>query len=145
MAEKAVFWVPTVVPLQAYAEHLAQTDRRSAVARRTVAHQLDQLRQARRLNVPVALGTDAGSPGVDHGPAVVAEMKLLMAAGFSLPEAVRCASFHGAILTGSNFGRVAEGRPATFLVVPGGPSELPDSIRRIKAVYVDGRPVVTAG
>jgi imidazolonepropionase-like amidohydrolase len=145
MAEKGVFWVPTVVPMQAYAEHLAQTDRRSEVARRTVDHQLDQLRQARRLKVPVALGTDSGSPGVDHGTAVIAEMKLLMAAGFSLPEAVRCATLHGAMLTGGDFGRVAEGRPASFLVVPGEPSELPDSIRRIQAVYVDGRPVVTAG
>jgi imidazolonepropionase-like amidohydrolase len=145
LAQEGVFWVPTVVPMQAYAEHLAQTDHRSEVARRTVDHQLEQLRQARQMNVPVALGTDSGSPGVDHGSAVIAEMKLLMAAGFPLPEAVRCASLHGAILTGGGFGQVAQGRPATFLVVPGGPSELPDSLARIEAVYVDGRPVVRAG
>jgi imidazolonepropionase-like amidohydrolase len=145
MAEKEVFWVPTVVPMQAYAQHLAQSDRRSGVARRTVDHQLEQLHRARRLNVPVALGTDSGSPGVDHGLAVIAEMKLLMAAGFSLPEAVRCASFHGAILTNSDFGRLAEGWPATFIVVPGSPLELPDSIEKIKAVFVEGQPVLAAG
>ncbi len=145
MAEKAVFWVPTVIPMQGFAEHLAQTNRRSDVARRSVDHQLEQLHQARRLNVPVALGTDSGSPGVNHGLAVIGEMKLLMAAGFSLPETVRCASFNGAILTSGDFGLVEEGRPATFLVVPGSPSELPDSIEKIRAVYVDGQPVVTAG
>jgi imidazolonepropionase-like amidohydrolase len=145
LAEKSVAWVPTVVPMQAYADHLAQADRRADVARRTVEHQLEQLHQARRLNVMVALGTDSGSPGVDHGLAVLAEMKFLMAAGFSLAEAVRCASFNGARLTGGDFGLVAAGRPATFIVVPGGPFELPDSIRRIQAVYVDGQPVVAAG
>jgi imidazolonepropionase-like amidohydrolase len=82
---------------------------------------------------------------VDHGAAVADEMKLLMAAGFSLAEAVRCASFNGAGLIGEDFGLLAEGRPATFVVVPGDPSGLPDSLCRVRAVYVDGERVVEAG
>jgi imidazolonepropionase-like amidohydrolase len=115
------------------------------VARRSVDHQLEQLQRARGLNLIVALGTDSGSPGVDHGCALIEEMKLLMAAGFSLPETIRCASFNGARLTGGDFGLLAEGRPATFVVVPGAPSELPDSLKRIRSVYVDGEQVLAAG
>lgn len=145
LAESGVVWVPTVVPMHAYGCKLDPSDRRAQVARRSVDHQMEQLQQARLLNVTVALGTDSGSPGVDHGAAVVDEMKLLVAAGFSLAEAVRCASFNGAGLTGGGFGLLAEGRPATFAVVPGDPSGLPDSLRHVRAVYVDGERVVAAG
>lgn len=145
MAEQGTVWVPTVAPMQAYAEHLGPADRRAQVARRTVDHQLELLRRARGLKVAVALGTDSGSPGVDHGPAVIAEMKLLMEAGFSLSEAVRCASASGAALMGGGFGLLAEGRPATFVVVPGAPSDLPGSLKKVCAVYVDGERVLAAG
>lgn len=145
LAEKRVVWVPTVAPMNVYARRLGPSDRRAQVARRTVDHQLGQLQQARRLEVPVALGTDSGSPGVDHGHAVIDEMKLLLAAGFSLAETVRCAAFNGAGLTDGSFGLLAEGRPATFVVVPGAPSELPDSLRRVCAVYVEGERVLAAG
>lgn len=145
MAERGTVWVPTVVPMQAYAEYLGPADRRSQVARRTVDHQLELLQRARGLKVAVALGTDSGSPGVDHGPAVVAEMMLLIEAGFSLSEAVRCASHNGAALSGGGFGLLAEGWPATFVVVPGAPSGLPDSLQKVCAVYVDGERVLAAG
>jgi len=145
MAEQGVIWVPTVAPMHGFARNPEPSDRRAQVARRTVDHQLEQLHQARLLNVTVALGTDSGSPGVDHGSAVVEEMKLLMAAGFSLAETIRCASCNGAGLTGGGFGLLAPGRPATFAVVPGAPSELPDSLKHVRAVYVDGQQVVEDG
>jgi imidazolonepropionase-like amidohydrolase len=145
LAESGVVWVPTIVPMHAYGRKLEPSDRRAQVARRTVDHQMEQLQRARLLNVTVALGTDSGSPGVDHGAAVVDEMKLLMAAGFSLAEAVRCASLNGAGLIGEDVGLLAKGRPATFVAVPGDPSGLPDSLRQVRAVYVDGERVVEAG
>jgi imidazolonepropionase-like amidohydrolase len=145
MAESGAVWVPTVVAMHVYGRSQEPTDRRTQVARRSVDHQMEQLQRARRLNVAVALGTDSGSPGVDHGAAVVEEMKLLMAAGFSLAEAVRCASFNGAGLIGEDVGLLAEGRPATFVVVPGGPSGLPDSLNHVRDVYVAGERVVEAG
>jgi imidazolonepropionase-like amidohydrolase len=72
-------------------------------------------------------------------------MKLLMAAGFTLSETVRCAALNGARLTGGDSGLLEEGRPATFVVVPGSPSDLPDSLSRVRAVYVDGERVLAAG
>jgi len=145
MAESGAAWVPTVVPMDAYGRMLDPSDRRAQVARRTVDHQMEQLQRSRRLKVTVALGTDAGSPGVDHGAAVIREMQLLMAAGYSLAEAVRCASLNGAGLIGADFGLLAEGRPATFVVVPGAPSGLPGSLNHVRAVYVAGERMVEAG
>jgi len=145
MAGQGAVWVPTVVPMHAYARRLDPSDRRAQVANRTVDHQIEQIQRARGLRLTVALGTDAGSPGVDHGLAVIDEMKLLMAAGFSLAETVRCAALNGAHLVGGGFGLLAEGRPATFVVVPGAPCELPDSLKRVCTVYIDGVRVLTAG
>ena len=55
---------------------------------------------ARQYEVPIALGTDAGSPAVDHGIAMIDEMKILMEAGFSIEKTIRCATFNGAQLLG---------------------------------------------
>jgi imidazolonepropionase-like amidohydrolase len=145
MAEMGTVWVPTVVPMQAYARQPEPAGRGAQVARRTVDHQLEQIWRARGLHVTMALGTDSGSPGVEHGVAVIEEMKLLMAAGFTLSETVRCAALNGARLTGGDSGLLEEGRPATFVVVPGTPSDLPDSLSRVRAVYVDGERVLAAG
>ena len=138
MADKGVAWVPTVVTMAAYARIFAQTGRSPDVARRTLDHQLEQLAIARRLGVTVALGTDSGSPGVEHGAAVIEEMKLLMQAGYSLPEAIHCATVNGARLAGGEFGLIEPGRPATFLVAQGSPSTLPESLNNIRAVFIDG-------
>jgi imidazolonepropionase-like amidohydrolase len=138
LAERGVVWVPTAVTMQAYAGHFAQSGRNPDVAGRTLDHQLEQLSRARGLGVTVALGTDSGSPGVEHGAAVIAEMKLLMQAGFSLGEAVRCAAVNGARLIGAEHGPVQTGKPATFIIVEGEPCKLSESLKNVKAVYVSG-------
>ncbi|EKD36773.1 MAG: hypothetical protein ACD_75C01377G0001, partial [uncultured bacterium] len=95
----------------------------------------------RELGVDVALGTDAGSLGVLHGESVVEEMKLFMKAGYSLPEAIRCATLNGARLLGlDNFGLIAKGRAATFLVARGGPAQLPRKLTYLEGIYLGGLP-----
>ncbi|MFO7706626.1 MAG: amidohydrolase family protein [Desulfobacterales bacterium] len=145
MADQGVTWVPTAVTMQAYAGIFEQTGRSSDVARRTLDHQLEQISRARRAGVTVALGTDSGSPGVHHGAAVIAEMKLLIQAGYTIEGAVRCASLNGAALWEGREGLLAPGRPATFLVVPGAPDVLPDSLDALQAVFIDGRRQLASG
>jgi imidazolonepropionase-like amidohydrolase len=92
-----------------------------------------------RLKVPIALGTDAGSPAVDHGAAIVDEMKILMEAGFSIEETIRCATFNGAQLLGiRDLGLLVPGMPATFIAVKGDPSGFPDSLRQIEGGWIKG-------
>ena len=142
MAEKRVVWVPTIYTMKAYAEHMKRQTGRvdpADVARRNLEHQLKQLSMARELGVPVALGTDAGSLGVHHGAAVIEELKLFMKIGYSLSDAVKCATLNSAKLLGlKNYGTLEEKKSATFVAVKGGPSSLPASLKEIKALYIRG-------
>jgi imidazolonepropionase-like amidohydrolase len=140
MADRRVFWVPTAFTMKAYAANLNATRIRTDVPKRNLDYQLEQIAVAKALGVPIALGTDAGSLGVDHGRGVIEELNLLIEAGFSIPEAVRCATLNGATLLGLNdSGRLTRNATATFIAVKGAPSELPESLSRIERVYLNGR------
>jgi adenine deaminase len=81
----------------------------------------------------------SNSPAVDHGIAVDDEMKIMIQAGYSIEEVIRCASFSSAqLMVIEDIGLLAPGGPATFNVVEVDPSKLPDSLRRPKAVYYKG-------
>ncbi len=141
MADRRTVWVPTAVTMEAYAKALPADSPEARGALKNLDHQLEQLQKAKEAGVVVAVGSDAGSPGVHHGSSCLEEIRLLMTAGYSCAEAVRCATVHGARLLGVGYAgrRLAPGRPASFLVCPGGPEQLPDSLHRLKAVYVQGR------
>jgi imidazolonepropionase-like amidohydrolase len=139
MADKAVCWVPTAVTMRAYCRYLNQIGKNPDIARKNLDHQVEQLRTARQLGVPIALGTDAGSPAVDHGIAVIDEMIILTEAGFPIEEIIRCATFNGAkLLRITDLGLLVPGMPATFIAVKGDPTGLPDSLRQIGGVYLRG-------
>ncbi|MBW1990078.1 MAG: amidohydrolase family protein, partial [Deltaproteobacteria bacterium] len=91
MAKKGTVWVPTAVTMDAYARVLPPESPQRDMALRLLNHQLEQLAKAREVGVAVATGTDAGSPGVIHGPALAREMRLFMDAGYTLAEAVAAA------------------------------------------------------
>jgi imidazolonepropionase-like amidohydrolase len=92
------------------------------------------------LKVPIALGTDAGSPAMDHGRAIADEMKIFIKAGFSIEESVRCATFNGAQLLGiKDLGLLAPEMPVTFIAVKGNPKGLPDNLRQLLGVWVKGK------
>ena len=139
LAAGAAVWVPTAVTMQAYARSLDPASREAGGAMRNLEHQLGQLQTARALGVTVALGTDAGSLGVHHGRAVQEEMGILMTAGFSVEEAVRCATVNGARLLGlPHAGPIGPGAAATFIAVKGSPRELPASLAQVAARFSDG-------
>lgn len=143
MADKGVVWVPTVFTMKAYAANIGHADPHAnrQVIEKNLNHQLAQLALARELGVTVALGTDSGSLGVIHGESLVEEMKLFLKAGYSLAETVRCATGNGARLLGlDDFGLLAAGRAATFLVARGGPLQLPRKLFYLEGIYCGGEP-----
>ena len=132
MRDRQTVWVPTAFTMRAYAAHLAPSSREAATAQRNLTHQLDQLRMARGLGVPVALGTDAGSLGVHHGISVREELRLILEAGYTVPEAVQCATKTGAGLLGiTDMGILIPGMPASWIAVKGSPSGIPESLDRV--------------
>jgi adenine deaminase len=72
---------------------------------------------------------------------VVEEIKLFIKAGYSLEEAIRCASDNGARFFGmENLGALTVGRKATFLVARGMVPQLPRKLSYLENVYVEGAP-----
>jgi imidazolonepropionase-like amidohydrolase len=111
------------------------------IARRTLAHQLEQLAAARTMGVPIALGTDAGSPGVAHGAGVIDELGLLMAAGFSLSQAIAIGTSRAArLLDLNNSGALRPQQEANFVAVAGPPTGLPQALINQPRLYIRGEP-----
>lgn len=143
MADRGCVWVPTAITMKAYADVLGyQGNLEGAeIARRNLDHQLEQLRIARKLGVRVALGTDAGSPGVLHGESVFEEMKLFAKAGFTLAEIVCAATSTAADLLGlPDRGLITEGRAADFIIARGTPAQLPRKLSYLEGIYLAGDP-----
>jgi imidazolonepropionase-like amidohydrolase len=143
MAEKQIFWVPTLFAMQALTHSVIRISPAGerAIAARNVASQLQQVAWARELGVVIAAGTDSGSHGVLHGEAMVEEIKLLIKGGYSLPEALKSATLNGARLLGlDELGLLAKGRPADFLVALGTPAQLPRKLAYLEAIYINGNP-----
>lgn len=123
MADAGVFWVPTVATMFAYSRLGGDG---AAVAERNMEDQLEQLAYARSAGVKIALGTDAGSPGVDHGAGVGMEMALFLRAGYAIAEVVQTATARGAALLGlPERGRLVPGMRALFVVIKGPPENIP--------------------
>jgi imidazolonepropionase-like amidohydrolase len=136
MRDKGIIWVPTAIPLRAYADTLAPGSVEADIAGRTLDDQLQQMRLARELGVPVAAGSDAGSPGVAHGAGLVEELKLLRLAGYSIEETICCATTNAAALITSRLsGRIEKGSRAVLVVVPGAPDRLPESLTEARQIF----------
>ncbi|MFZ5564898.1 MAG: amidohydrolase family protein [Thermodesulfobacteriota bacterium] len=132
MADRQTFWVPTLVPMRAFAD--VDGDPAGAAAR-TLDHQTEQLAFAKRAGVRVAMGTDAGSPGVYHGAGMIQEMEFFMVAGYTIEQAVCCAAANNAnLLRMSDRGRIGPGTPVLWTVVRGSAGGLPGSLEQA-AVY----------
>lgn len=146
MAANQVVWVPTAYTMKAYAENIDPGDPQSSrtVAEQNLEHQLQQINLARQLGVTIALGTDAGSIGVLHGESLVEELKLLIKAGYTLTEAIKCATSNGAMLLGlKGYGFLVKGRPAHFLIARATPAMLPRKLSYLEGIYINGRPCST--
>jgi imidazolonepropionase-like amidohydrolase len=100
---------------------------------------LEQIDAARSYGVRIALGTDAGSLGVDHGTAVRSELALFMSAGMSASQAVRCATIHTAALLGlADHGTLQPGCSADLIIVNGSPDHFPASLANIQGLCIQG-------
>lgn len=151
MAENRTFWVPTAVTMYSYIEYFEDDKLQADIAERNLEHQLMQMTKARQLGVLVAAGSDAGSPGVDHGSGLIEELGLLMKAGYSVPETIKCATKNSASLLkllpeASSFlpcsflsGSIKQGEPAAMIAVPGDPLNFPGSLNTIERLFFKGR------
>ncbi len=140
MADRQVFWVPTAIPMAALTRDGVLSPAMADVAHCTLEHQLKQIASAHQSGVRIALGTDAGSMGADHGSAVRRELALLVDAGLPLPQAVQCATLNAAQLMGLKYrGALQPGWRADFIALHGRPEHLPASLEKIAGLCIQGR------
>ncbi len=81
------------------------------------------LLRAFQSGVTLVTGTDSGSPGLVHGPAIHRELQLWVDAGVPTEAALQAAMYNAARLlhSDSRFGIIAKGRDADLLIVDGDP------------------------
>jgi imidazolonepropionase-like amidohydrolase len=147
MAAGGAVWVPTAVTMQAYRDALLPkkgtpepVPQEALVSGMNRDHQLRQLALAKSLGVRVAVGTDAGSPGVHHGNAIIAELRLMMKAGYNLTEAIQAACRQGALLLNlGDRGLLKPRMRADFIAVKGSPDQLPESLGAIGWLFLKGQ------
>jgi imidazolonepropionase-like amidohydrolase len=100
-------------------------------------------RMALRAGVPIAAGTDAGTPLNPHGN-LVPELELMVQHGMTPLDAIRSATVVAAEVLGlsGQVGQVAPGFGADLVAVGGNPAERIRALADIRLVLADGKIVV---
>ncbi len=135
LADSGTFWVPTLCPVDAQLRHEAGDNGQAIdadVVRRSLDRQMTLVSLAARLGVVIGAGTDAGAPGVDHGPSLHIELSLLAQCG--LRHVLRAATTDAARICGltGDAGAVLAGRKAVLIAVDGDPLADPAILRSAK-------------
>ena len=122
LRENGVAWVPTVEPLAALLDRESDEAGRRII-RQTIDHQLGQLAAADAMGVELVTGTDAGSPGVEAGPALYREMSWWLRAGVPAERVLSAATTRAARLLGrqEELGRLV---PRRLAFMAGYPAQL---------------------
>jgi imidazolonepropionase-like amidohydrolase len=99
----------------------------------------DKLRQLRELGLPLAVGSDAGSPLHFQAGAIWWELEAWRSMGFSHREAIAAATEVGArVLRSNEVGRLEAGSRADFVLYRGNVEAGPFDGQRVIAVAKDG-------
>jgi len=104
--------------------------------------------KAAKAGVPIAFGTDAGSPAVGHD-VVVPEMKFMVQLGLVQDNygAIRSATSVAAWLNrlDAKLGTLEAGKLADVIVVAGNPLEDLEALRNVKMTFIAGKLLYDAG
>ncbi|QDR80154.1 metal-dependent hydrolase family protein [Sporomusa termitida] len=142
IAEKGVYWIPTLVPFErmlAYGrQHQTRTLPPDGIEAVYCRHQA-MVRRAYQAGAKIVAGTDAGALGVEHGD-VWREICLLVECGLPPLAALRAATGLAAeaMGLGQELGTLETGKKADFLILAGNPLIDITSIRNIVKVVKEG-------
>jgi imidazolonepropionase-like amidohydrolase len=146
MARDGVALVPTLIAPAAIAARGVAAGIPEFAVRKSEAvreRHAESFEMAMRLGVPIAAGTDAGTPLNGHG-SMVAELELMVKAGLAPLAAIHAATAAAAHALGLEHetGRVAPGLAADLLAVAGNPAERIGALDEVRLVMAQGRLIV---
>lgn len=115
-------------------------------AKQVVSASFHAVELAQAFGIPIAAGTDDGSPMLPHG-VLVYELELLVRAGLSPQQALNAATTIAAQACGlaDQVGTLEPGKSADFIGVSGDPLADISSLRNIDTVVIEGRLVKRNG
>jgi imidazolonepropionase-like amidohydrolase len=104
---------------------------------------VEAVRLANRLGVPIAMGTDAGTPGNHHGRNADECVRMVEDVGMTPEEAIRAATSNAARLLGQDhdLGRLAPGAYADVVGFRGNPAGDVRKLTRPALIVANGREV----
>ncbi|HEU5319998.1 MAG TPA: amidohydrolase family protein, partial [Methylomirabilota bacterium] len=146
MARDGVALVPTLIAPHAIATGGVAAGIPEFAVEKSLAvrdRHTESFRMALRLGVPIAAGTDAGTPLNAHG-SMVPELELMVKAGMAPLAAIHAATATAARVLGleRETGRVATGLAADLLAVAGNPAERIAALDEVRLVMAQGRLIV---
>ena len=146
MARDGVALVPTLIAPHAIVEGGVAAGIPEFAVRKSLAvreRHSESFRLALRLGVPIAAGTDAGTPLNPHG-SLVPELELMVKGGLAPLAAIESATATAARVLGLEHetGRIAPGLVADLLAVEGNPGERIQALDDVRLVLAAGRVAV---
>jgi len=144
MRRLGTFLVPTMSVYDVMARRAPALGSPDYIIRKTEqvrAASVRAFRLAREVGVPLAAGTDNGSPGHAHGT-VADELRWMVEAGATPLEALRIGALGGARLLrlDHEIGTLEAGKRADLIAVAGDPSRDIAALRRVLLVVTGGAP-----
>ncbi|GAA0725732.1 amidohydrolase family protein [Halorubrum trapanicum] len=144
MAERGTYWVPTASALRGIVEHGVEAGiPEDAVAKaEDAANRFDDAwDHALDAGVPIAMGTDAGTP-FNFFEDIPQELAHMVEYGLSPERALEAATVNAADLLGlDDVGRVEEGYQADLVVLDADPTEDVEAWQEPEAVFARGERV----
>jgi imidazolonepropionase-like amidohydrolase len=138
MAQNQVAWTPTFCPVHfQWAQPQAVGWKPETVGNlcRILDQHAQHLLMAKELGVPLLLGTDAGSMGVEHGHAVFDEIDRYLEAGLSLQDTLRAATSANRRHFGQTHTTLRPGAPWDAVLLARDPFEHVQALRQAVKVW----------
>ena len=144
MAKRGTYLVPTLCVTPAMMRDQTVAGALAAHLRQRLLEfdeqHVDAIRRAHALGVPIAMGTDAGTPGNHHGDNVQEVVELVTRARLSPVEALLCATMNPARLLGKHteLGSIDRDKRADIIAVRRNPLDDIRALTDVDFVMKDG-------
>jgi imidazolonepropionase-like amidohydrolase len=140
MKNRNIFWIPTIFVYQQIAEGKNLPEYAVAKSRKIINVHRSAFIQALKVGVPLAAGSDAGSPNTPHG-SLLDELSCMVAYGSNAREALKAATISAACALGldRDIGSLEVGKKADIFIVEQDPTANIESLRSPVHVFKDGK------